>query len=127
MRDIRTGGGKVFQASGAPVVQADLLGLIIPDSRKALGMALATISLLVLLDVKSLRGTAVLILPLLFSLLWTLGALKVFGILIMPLIIVRKYQPTSQSSIPPDGRENHLFTDMIQTGSHPKRSPSCRT
>lgn len=80
VRDIRTGDGRIFQASGAPVVQADLLGLIIPDSRKALGLALATMFFLVLLDVKSLRGTAVLILPLLFSLLWTLGALKVFGI-----------------------------------------------
>jgi predicted RND superfamily exporter protein len=72
--------GKVFQASGAPVVQADLLALLVPDSRKALGLALLTIFLLVLLDTKSLRGTAVLILPLLFSLLWTLGLLKVLGI-----------------------------------------------
>ena len=29
---------------------------------------------------KSLRGTAVLVLPLLFSLIWTLGLLKIFGI-----------------------------------------------
>jgi predicted RND superfamily exporter protein len=62
------------------VVHADLLGLLIPDSRKALGLALLTMFLLVLLDVKSLRGTIVLILPLLFSLAWTLGALKLLGI-----------------------------------------------
>lgn len=80
VRDIRTPDGRDFQASGAPVVHADLLGLLIPDSRKALGLALLTMFLLVLLDVKSLRGTLVLILPLLFSLAWTLGSLRLLGI-----------------------------------------------
>lgn len=80
VRNIPAPGGKTFQASGAPVVQADLLALLVPDSRKALGLALLTIFLLVLIDTKSLRGTAALILPLLFSLLWTLGLLKVLGI-----------------------------------------------
>jgi len=80
VRDIKTADGQVYHASGFPVVHADLLGMIIPDSRRALILALLTIACLVLLDVKSIRGTAVLILPLLFSLIWTLGLLKVFGI-----------------------------------------------
>jgi uncharacterized protein len=80
VRDIRTESGKVYHASGAPVVQADLLNLIIPDTRRAFLLAFFTISLLVLLDVRSVRGTAVLILPLLFSLIWTLGLMKVSGI-----------------------------------------------
>jgi predicted RND superfamily exporter protein len=80
VRDIRTASGKVYHASGAPVVQADLLGLIIPDTRRAFLLALFTIIFLVLLDVKSVRGTIVLIVPLLFSLIWTLGLMKVFGI-----------------------------------------------
>jgi predicted RND superfamily exporter protein len=80
VRDIRTESGTVYHASGTPVVQADLLGLIIPDTRRAFALALFTIAFLVLLDVKSLRGTLVLILPLLFGLLWTLGLMKVFGI-----------------------------------------------
>jgi predicted RND superfamily exporter protein len=80
VRDIQVADGRVFHASGAPVVHADLLGLLIPDSRKALLLALATFVLLVLLDVKSLRGTLVLTLPLLFGLLWTLGILKLTGI-----------------------------------------------
>ena len=80
VRDIPLPDGRVFHASGTPVVQADLLSLIIPDSRKALALALFTICLLVLIDTKSLRGTAALIVPLLFSLAWTLGALEVLGI-----------------------------------------------
>ncbi|MDB5102540.1 MAG: transporter [Fibrobacteres bacterium] len=80
VRNITTGSGKVYHASGTPVVQADLLNLIIPDTRRAFLLAFCTIALLVLLDVRSVRGTAVLILPLLFSLIWTLGLMKVFGI-----------------------------------------------
>jgi uncharacterized protein len=80
VRDIRTESGKVYHASGTPVVQADLLSLIIPDTRRAFLLAFFTIAFLVLLDVRSVRGTAVLILPLLFSLIWTLGLMKVFGI-----------------------------------------------
>ncbi|HKP96077.1 MAG TPA: MMPL family transporter [Fibrobacteria bacterium] len=80
VRDIRTEDGRAWHASGAPVVQADLLELIIPDTRRAFVLAFFTIAFLVLLDVKSVRGTAVLILPLLFSLIWTLGLMKVGGI-----------------------------------------------
>ncbi len=80
VRNIRTESGKVYHASGEPVVQADLLNLIIPDTRRAFLLGLFTIVFLVLLDVKSIRGTLVLILPLLFSLLWTMGLMKVFGI-----------------------------------------------
>lgn len=80
VRNIRTADGTVYHASGAPVVQADLLGLIIPDTRRALLLAFCTIAFLVLLDVRSVRGTAVLIIPLLFSLLWTLGLMQLSGI-----------------------------------------------
>ncbi|MEO7424070.1 MAG: MMPL family transporter [Fibrobacteria bacterium] len=80
VRNIRTASGRIYHASGTPVVQADLLGMIIPDTRRAFVLAFFTIALLVLMDVKSLRGTVVLILPLLFSLLWTLGLMKAFGI-----------------------------------------------
>ncbi len=80
VRNIKTASGQEFRASGLPVVQADLLGLIIPDSQRALILAILTISFLVFIHVKSFRGTAVLVLPLLFSLLWTLGLLKIFGI-----------------------------------------------
>lgn len=80
VRDIPVAGGRVFHASGMPVVEADLLGMIIPDTQKALLLALFTIGLLVFLDVRSLRGTLVLIVPLLFSLLWTLGWMKILGI-----------------------------------------------
>jgi uncharacterized protein len=80
VRNIKVEGGATYQASGTPVVQADLLALIIPDSRRAFLLAFFTIAFLVLLDTKSLRGTAVLVLPLLFSLIWTLGIMKLFGI-----------------------------------------------
>jgi uncharacterized protein len=80
VRDIKVPGGQVYHASGTPVIQADLLSMIIPDTRRALALALLVIAILVFLDVTSLRGTVALILPLIFSLLWTLGILKILGI-----------------------------------------------
>ncbi len=80
VRDIRTADGTLHHATGLPVVQADLLALMIPDTRRAFLLAFGVIALLVLLDVRSLRGTLVLVLPLLFSLIWTLGFMKVLGI-----------------------------------------------
>jgi hypothetical protein len=80
VRDIRAPDGRIWHASGLPVVQADLLGMMIPDTQRAFVFAFGVIALLVLLDVRSLRGTLVLVLPLLFSLIWTLGFMKVFGI-----------------------------------------------
>src|SRR3954463_12772884 len=44
VRDIKTSDGREYHASGIPVVQADLLGLMIPDSRHALVLALLTIA-----------------------------------------------------------------------------------
>ena len=80
VRDIRTPDGREWHASGLPVVQADLLGMMIPDTQRAFLFAFGVIAFLVLLDVRSLRGTLVLVLPLLFSLVWTLGFMKVLGI-----------------------------------------------
>jgi predicted RND superfamily exporter protein len=80
VRNIRTVEGGEYHASGLPVVQADLLGIMIPDSRRAFLLAFGVITLLVLLDTRSLRGTLVLVLPLLFGLIWTLGFMKLLGI-----------------------------------------------
>jgi hypothetical protein len=80
VRDIRAADGREYHASGLPVVQADLLEMMIPDTRHAFILAFGVIALLVLLDVRSARGTLVLVLPLLFSLVWTLGFMKLFGI-----------------------------------------------
>lgn len=80
VRTITTKNGHEYHASGIPVVQADLLNMIIPDSRRALILALFTILCLVFLDTKSVRGTLILFLPVLFSLIWTLGILKIFNI-----------------------------------------------
>ncbi|MBW8890083.1 MAG: MMPL family transporter [Fibrobacteres bacterium] len=80
VRAIHTANGREYHASGLPVVQADLLSMMIPDSRRAFLLAFGVIALLVLLDVRSARGTLVLVLPLLFSLVWTLGFMKLFGI-----------------------------------------------
>jgi predicted RND superfamily exporter protein len=80
VRDIHTAEGGEYHASGLPVVQADLLSMMIPDTRRAFLLAFGVIALLVLLDVRSVRGTLVLVLPLLFSLVWTLGFVKLLGI-----------------------------------------------
>ncbi len=65
-----------YHASGTPVVQADLLKLIIPDTAKAAMLALLTVFLLSFVDTRSFKGAVVIVAPVLFSVLWTLGIMK---------------------------------------------------
>jgi uncharacterized protein len=75
LRDLKVNGKTVYP-SGRAVVYADLLALIIPDTRKIALAALLTLIFLVLLDVRSIRATILLVTPVILSLLWTLAALS---------------------------------------------------
>jgi uncharacterized protein len=75
LRDIRIDGKKT-QPSGRAVLYSDLLALIIPDTRKVAAAACLTLLLLVFIDVRSVRASFLLLMPVFLSLLWTLGALS---------------------------------------------------
>ncbi len=75
VRDIRLD-DTVYHASGVPVVQADLLSLIIPDTGQAAMLALGIIFLLCFLDTRSIKGAVVLAVPVLVGIIWTLGIMK---------------------------------------------------
>jgi predicted RND superfamily exporter protein len=69
-----------YHTSGIAVIYADLLSLMIPDTLKAIGLALVTVFILILLGTKTLRGTFILFIPLVLGILFTLGAMKISGI-----------------------------------------------
>jgi len=72
--------GRLVNPSGRAVLYADLLSLIIPDT-KTIGLAaLLILILLVFLDVRSLRATILLVTPFLLGLLWTLASLTLLRI-----------------------------------------------
>ncbi len=72
--------GKTFYATNESMVQADLLSQVVPTVQRAVLWILLLISILVFLDVRSLPGTLLILMPLLLSLFWTLGFMKLMGI-----------------------------------------------
>lgn len=73
-------GGHEIHASGRAVVYADMVGLLIPDTRKIAMAAFLTLLLFLFIDVRSVRITLLLITPVLLGLLWTLAALSLLDL-----------------------------------------------
>jgi predicted RND superfamily exporter protein len=72
------------EASGWPLIYADLLKAMAPDTRKALAWGFFAMGLLLLIDTRNLRSTLGLLLPAALTLAWTLGALQWLGIRLNP-------------------------------------------
>jgi predicted exporter len=79
-RSVTLEDGTTWHAGGWPVVYGDLVARVIPDANKAMYFGLLVILLVLRLAVGSLRGALVLFLPVLATLLWTLGSIKWLGI-----------------------------------------------
>ncbi len=80
--------GSTWHAGGWPVVYGDLVTRMLPDTRRAMLYGLAAILLVIRLAVGSFRGAVVLFLPVLATLLWTLGATKWLGIKVNPYNLI---------------------------------------
>jgi hypothetical protein len=80
IRAVTLANGTTWHAGGWPVVYGDLVARMIPDANKALLFGLLVILLVIRLAVGSRRGALVLFLPVLATLLWTLGSIKWLGI-----------------------------------------------
>lgn len=88
MGPVRTSGGEVWHAGGWPVVYGDLVSRMLPDARKALIYGLSVIFVVLWLTTGSFRGAITLLLPVLATLLWTLGCIKWLGIKINPYNLI---------------------------------------
>ncbi len=80
--------GRAYFAGGWPVVYGDLVGHMIPDTRKALILGLLAVFIVLLMTVRSVRGAVVLLLPVLFTMAWLLGTLKWMHIKINPYNLI---------------------------------------
>jgi predicted RND superfamily exporter protein len=109
--------GSVWHAGGWPVVYGDLVARMLPDTRKALVYGLSVIFLVIWLTIGSFRGAIVLLLPVLLTLVWTLGCIKWIGVKINPynliafpvalayatlhgLIVYHRYEEEGRGSLP---------------------------
>jgi uncharacterized protein len=84
VRAVELKDGSVWYAGGWPVVYGDLAARMLPDTLKATASGLTVIFLVIWLTIGSFRGAVFLILPVIITLLWTLGCIKWIGIKINP-------------------------------------------
>lgn len=80
VRSVTLADGSTWRAGGWPVMYGDLVARMIPDANKALLFGLLVILVVLRLAVGSRRGAFVLFLPVLATLLWTLGSIKWLGV-----------------------------------------------
>ena len=94
VRDIPLPSGKVYHASSANVVFADVLLVMMHDSKIAVLASLIVVFLIVLADFRSVRAAALVLLPLLVGIVWMAGGmaltgmkLNLFNMVVFPSII----------------------------------------
>jgi uncharacterized protein len=78
--EIRTQSGKVFFSSSSSIIFADMLRLMIRDSRTAISVTLVMVFLIVLIDFRSLRHSLLVMLPLICGAVWMCGTLFLSGV-----------------------------------------------
>ncbi len=72
--------GKTFYASSPNIVIADMLRVLLAESKIAVCLAMLAVFALVLIDVRSLRATLLILTPLVTALLWLGGIMYFTGI-----------------------------------------------
>jgi predicted RND superfamily exporter protein len=92
--DITTESGKTYSASSSNVVMADMLIVMLREGEYAVALTFVVVFLLVLLDLRELKGTLLVLTPLALGMLWMLGImvlsgmkLNLFNIVVLPSVI----------------------------------------
>lgn len=88
VRVVQTPDGRTWHAGGWPVMYGDLVARMLPDTQVALALGLTVIFVVIWLTIGSFKGTVILIIPVLATLLWTLGCIKWLGIRINPYNLI---------------------------------------
>ncbi len=109
--------GEVRVAGGWAVVYGELVRGMLPDTQRAMVFGLGVIFIVLWLTVASFRGALLLLLPVIATLLWTLGCIKWLGIRVNPynliafpvalsyatlhaLVLHHRYEEEGRGSIP---------------------------
>jgi hypothetical protein len=114
---VQTPDGRTWHAGGWPVVYGDLVARMLPDTQVALMLGLTVIFAVIWLTIGSFRGAVILLIPVLATLLWTLGCIKWMNIKINPynliafpvalafatlhgLVVQHRYEEEGRGSLP---------------------------
>ena len=114
---ITTESGKRFYSSSSSIIFADMLKLMIRDSRWAIGITLLVVFLIVFIDFRSIRNGMLVMLPLICGAIWMCGSmflsgmkLNFYNMVALPTIIgmgidngvhlFHRYQEEGADSIP---------------------------
>ena len=76
---ITTESGKRFYSSSSSIIFADMLKLMIRDSRWAIGITLLVVFLIVFIDFRSIRNGLLVMLPLICGAIWMCGSMFLTG------------------------------------------------
>lgn len=94
IREITIPSGKTFYTSGNPIIFADLLLLMEKDVEIAIAFTLAMVFLLLLFDLRNLKSTFIVLIPLLVGISWMAGVmwltgmkLNFYNMVVLPSII----------------------------------------
>ncbi len=86
--------GKTFYASSPNIVIADMLRVLLAESKIAVCLALFAVFLLVFIDIRSVKGTFLILTPLVMALIWLAGVMyftnikfNFFNMVVLPSII----------------------------------------
>lgn len=80
VEDIQTPDGKVYHAAGGPILFAKLARIVLFDGKFSVGLTAVLLLLVLLIDLRSPRATAVALLPLLLGVGMMLGAMAQLGL-----------------------------------------------
>ena len=78
IKEIRTPDGGTFHPSSAHIIFAEMLELMLDDAFKAVIVTLIAVTLVLLVDLRSLTGTLLVLTPLLTALAWVTGLMYIF-------------------------------------------------
>lgn len=94
IHEINLESGKTFYASSPNIVIADMLRVLLAESKVAVGLAMLAVFGLVFIDVRSLKATLLILTPLVTALLWLGGIMyfaglkfNFFNMVVLPSII----------------------------------------
>jgi len=76
---ITTASGKTHYSSSSSIIFADMLQLMLRDSRVAISVTLVVVLLIVVIDFRSVRHGLLVMLPLLCGAVWMCGSMILFG------------------------------------------------
>lgn len=131
---IQTPSGKAFYSSSSSIIFADMLRLMLRDSRTAILITLAVVFLIVLVDFRGLRSALLVMMPLMCGAVWMCGImfltgmkLNFYNMIALPTIIgmgidngvhlYHRYKSEGRGSLPRVLRSTGgaMFASMLTT------------